>query len=338
MPATIQPKQYNLQFGLFKNESFLRNEQNALASKKQKFLDSIISSNGNGRQKYKRFVSSPIRYAGGKSLGVGFIIELLPNNIQRIVSPFFGGGSVEIACSQYLDLEVVGFDIFDILVNYWQVQINSPDKLFQKLNRLKPDRGTYKKIKDRLNDHWKNRTALSPVNLAAHYYFNHNLSYGPGFLGWPSSVYMNEVRYEKMIKKVREFSPGKLEVKKANFEEVFKKYPSDFFYCDPPYLLGKDSKMFAGIYPQRNFPVHHKGFEHEKLRDLLKKHRGGFILSYNDCGTVRDWYKDYQQYFPVWQYTMGQGEIRIGENRKNGNGDHVKASHEIIIFCPPKKS
>jgi len=33
---------------------------------------------------------------------------------------------------------------------------------------------------------------------------------------------------------------------------------------------------------------------------------------------------------------MGQGETRIGLNRRNGNGNHVKESHEIIIFCPPK--
>jgi DNA adenine methylase len=95
--------------------------------------------------------------------------------------------------------------------------------------------------------------------------------------------------------------------------------------------------MFKGIYPMRNIPVHHNGFPHETLRDLLKNHRGGFILSYNNCPTIREYYKDFQQFFPTWQYTMGQGETRIGKNRKNGNGNHIKESHEIIIFGPPKK-
>jgi len=72
-----------------------------------------------------------------------------------------------------------------------------------------------------------------------------------------------------------------------------------------------------------------------KTLDLLKKHKGGFVLSYNNCKTIRDWYSEYKQYFPKWQYTMGQGETRIGLNRKNGNHNHVKESHEIIIFCPP---
>jgi DNA adenine methylase len=94
--------------------------------------------------------------------------------------------------------------------------------------------------------------------------------------------------------------------------------------------------MFRGIYPMRNIPVHHNGFPHEALRDLLKNHKGGFILSYNNCPTIREYYKDFQQFFPSWQYTMGQGETRIGLNRKNGNGKHVKESHEIIIYGPPR--
>ena len=38
---------------------------------------------------------------GGKSLAVGHIIKSLPP-IKRLISPFFGGGSVEIAIAQKL--------------------------------------------------------------------------------------------------------------------------------------------------------------------------------------------------------------------------------------------
>ena len=140
-----------------------------------------------------------------------------------------------------------------------------------------------------------------------------------------------------MIEKVRDFKFKNLRIYTSDFEEVFEKYPNDFFYCDPPYYLGGDSKMFRGIYPQRNFPIFHNNFKHERLRDLLKEHKGGFILSYNNCSTIREWYKDYKQLFPQWQYTMGQGETRIGKNRIERNTyTNVKESHEIIIFDPPK--
>ncbi|MCX5783907.1 MAG: DNA adenine methylase [Elusimicrobia bacterium] len=311
-------------------------QNNTLAYRKKIFLDRIKSSNPDSRNKYKRVVETPIRYAGGKSLAVGFIIELLPDNIKRLISPFFGGGSVEIACNKYLGLEVVGYDIFDILVNYWNVQINKPNLLFRKLSKLRPDAKTYKQVKEELKKHWKGVKKLSPINLAAYYYFNHNLSYGPGFLGWPSEIYFDKDRYSTMLNKVQNFSAANLEVRCADFEESFKKYPNDFFYCDPPYLLGHGTKMFRGIYPMRNIPVHHNGFNHEKLRNLLKNHKGGFVLSYNNCAAIRNWYSEYKQYFPQWQYTMGQGETRIGKNRQNGNGNHIKQSHEILIYCPPR--
>lgn len=319
-----------------KNLEFNFSTDNAttLAYKKSIFLNSIRSKNENSHWQYKRVVVSPIRYAGGKSLAVGFVIELLPNNIKRLISPFIGGGSIEIACSKYLDLEVIGFDIFDILVNYWKIQINQPKVLFKNLSLLEPNQKTYDEVKTKLKAHWDGKQKLSPLELATCYYFNHNLSYGPGFLGWPSKIYLNKERYKKTLEKVRDFDPKDLKVECLDFEKVFKKYPNDFFYCDPPYLLGEDTKMFRGVYPMRNIPIHHNNFDHEKLRDLLKEHKGGFILSYTNCKTIREWYSEYEQSFPEWQYTMGQGETRIGKYRPNGN--HVKESHEILIFCPPK--
>jgi len=300
------------------------------AERKRVFLAGLKSPSG--KIKYKRYTGAPIRYAGGKSLAAGLIIELMPDDITRLVSPFIGGGSVEVACAAELSLPVVAYDIFDILVNYWREQIKNPVALYDKLLAFNPDQETYKEIKERLKKHWKNEEFMNELDLAAHYYFNHNLSYGPGFLGWPSKIYLDKIKYQSMIEKVKNFPRINLDVKCADFEKAFEEYPKDFFYCDPPYLLGEDTKMFRGIYPMRNIPIHHNGFDHEKLRDLLKDHKGGFILSYNNCARVRNWYKDFNQSFPEWQYTMGQGETRIGKNRKDKSGGYVKESHEILIW------
>lgn len=327
-------KQYNF-FHILENKKITK-EKSILKTKKEVFLNTIKSKNPNSMNKYKRVVVSPIRYAGGKSLAVGYVVELLPNNIKRVISPFFGGGSVEIAINKYLDLEVIGYDIFDILMNYWKFQIENPKLLYEKLKELKPNQETFNKVRLILKDHWEEKIKLDPLTLAVYFFFNFNLSYGPGFLGWTSKIYLDESRYNKMIEKVRDFNQKNLKVGCASFEEVFEKYPNDFFYCDPPYYIGKDSKMFKGIYPMRNIPIHHNGFKHELLGDLLKKHKGGFILSYNDCPTIRECYKEFKRFFPSWQYTMGQGETRIGKNRKENGGNHIKSSHEILIFCPPR--
>lgn len=284
--------------------------------------------------RYSRYQGLPLRYAGGKTLAVGHIIERIPDGVAKMVSPFFGGGSVEIACAKELGMKVLGYDVFEILTNYWQVQISDPDRLADRLSCWKPDAATYRKVKNQLKAHWTGEKKMTDkLELAAHYWFNHNLSYGPGFLGWMSKIYQDPDRTRRLIEKVRSFRCPGLSVRKGDFERVISRHGDSFLYCDPPYYLDGDSKMFRGIYPQRNFPVHHDGFKHETLRDLLLDHKGGFVLSYNDCKTIRDWYTHDCEVSEVkWQYTLGQGETRIGKNRiENGAMHHVKHSHELLI-------
>jgi DNA adenine methylase len=312
-------------------------EGNTLADRKRWFLASLKSPSD--ETKYKRYMSSPLRYAGGKSLAVGLILERIPDDTKRVVSPFFGGGSVEIAIANQLDIPVIGYDIFDILANYWKVQLSKPQALYEQLAEFEPTREEYKVVKDTLKKHWENEKKLNSLELAAHYYFNHNTSYGPHFLGWPSSVYLQKERYQKMIEKVRDFRSPNLRVECASFEDIMEKHRDDFLYLDPPYYLDGDSKTFVGMYPHRNFPIHHKGFRHDLLHQLLLKHRGGFILSYNDCSDIRKkFYKGFDMISPSWQYTFSQGDTRIGENRlRDNNGEYIKKSHELLIWKMPER-
>ena len=297
-------------------------------SSKTLFLDSLRSR---GKYKYSRYKGLPLRYAGGKSLGVGYILEQFPDGLKRLASPFMGGGAVEIASAKELGMRVFAYDVFDVLVNYWQVQLSSGSALADRLEDWAPTKTQYAEIKSRLKAHWTSETPIaSPIELAAHYWFNHNLSYGPGFLGWMSKIYESPERYIRAVKTVRNFRCPTLSVHTGSFEETITRHLNDFLYCDPPYYLD-EGKMFRGIYPQRNFPVHHKGFKHKLLRDLLHNHKNGFVLSYNDCATIREWYADFRILEVQWQYTLGQGETRIGKNRiENGIG-HVKQSHELLI-------
>ncbi len=306
-------------------------EAAALMHPRDAFLDAMRS---HGRYRYRRYNGLPLRYAGGKSLAVGHVIEQLPRSIDHLVSPFFGGGSVEIACSRELGISVRGYDIFDILANYWRVQLSSPHDLAERILKWQPAKTVYAEVKSRLKDHWNGiRLIKDDLELAAHYWFNHNLSYGPGFLGWMSRIYEDPARFERLVDKVRKFKCAGLEVSLGSFENTLPRHRNDFLYCDPPYYLEGNSRMFRGIYPQRNFPIHHQGFDHAQLRDLLHQHRGGFILSYNDCSAIRDWYSDFRILEVEWQYTLGQGETRIGKNRiENGSEHHVKTSHEILVI------
>jgi DNA adenine methylase len=289
-----------------------------------------------------------IRYAGGKSRAIKHITPFV-EDYTTIVSPFMGGGSLEVHWAS-MGKKVIAYDIFDILVNYWNVLLNNPEDLANKMREITPDKKTYNEIKDvlisldktqeMLKD-WKTNyykrdvvISLDDITLAAFYYFNHNCSYGPGYLGWASNVYLTDKKWDGMINNTTNFKCDNLKVLNDSFENSIINHNEEFLYLDPPYFLEKDgdNKMCKGIYPMCNIDVHHSGFNHELLRDLLLNHKGDFVMSYNNCETIREYYKDFEFFFPEWSYSMGNGEKRIGKNRIELNDSKiVKDSHEILI-------
>ena len=350
--------------------------------KEEEYLSIYLSKLKNKEGKYKRLLISPLRYAGGKSKAIGLILENLPKlKEKKIISPFIGGGSFELCASQELDIEVIGYDIFGMLVNFWNVLINNKDDFITELKKfnINKDEFTYNrhvllnywdKIKPKdLNYKTKKKVELKEDDLtlldndkimqAVYYYYNMTLSYGPMFLGWPSSNEIKKDKFERRINKLEKLNLKNLKVECLDFEEVILKHKEDFIFLDPPYYLDGDSKMFKGMYPNCNFAIHHNNFNHKKMCELLKNHTGGFLITYNNCSTIREWYKDYKFEYPEWQYTYGQGETRIGKNRKkddkeddkdnndkeddkdNDNPEdnkkcNVKKSHEIFIICWPQ--
>lgn len=304
--------------------SIFKDFEDSLCSSKINFLNTIATTYG--KNKYKMYLGSPIRYAGGKSRAVGLIVEMIPDDIKKLVSPFMGGGSVEVAAATGLGIEVKGYDVFDVLVNYWNVQIKEPEALYQQLLNFKPTEEVFKEINTTLKRHWTGEEKLNELDLASHYFFNHNLGFGPKFLGYPSVGRLNEKRYTAMLKKVRNFRAQKLDVELLPFDKSIPLHNNDFMYIDPPYFLGGDSKVSGGFYPSSDFPIHHNNFNHELLKDLLLEHRGGFILSYNDCSQIREWYKDFEMTLPEWYNSFS-------DNRKPG-----KEYHELIFYKPPTKA
>lgn len=290
-----------------------------------------------------------LRYAGGKSRAIKKITPFV-EDYDVVVSPFLGGGSLEVYWASN-GKKVVGADIFDVLINFWDNILHRKEEVVEELKRINPTKEDYDRVKESLmktpqvqkmlaswkTDFYKREPEeISPTKLAAYYYFNHNCSYGPGFLGWPSKVYLQEKSWKKQIQNILNFECPNLVANNRRFESTILEAGNELLYLDPPYYLMKDgdNKMFKGIYPMRNIPVHHDSFDHEKLRDMLLDYEGDFVLSYNNCETIRRYYSDFDFYYPEWFYSMGQGETRIGKNRavnEKEQNKHVKESHEILI-------
>lgn len=53
---------------------------------------------------------SLLRYPGGKTRAVDFITKFFPQRLDRLLSPFFGGGSIELAVAAS-GTKVYGYDV-----------------------------------------------------------------------------------------------------------------------------------------------------------------------------------------------------------------------------------
>jgi len=334
------------------NNDFIYKKEN-----EKKYLNDYLKNIKNKNNNFKRIIISPLRYAGGKSKAIGLILNNLPYlKEKKIVSPFMGGGSFELCLSQHLNFNVIAYDIFELLVNFWNVLINNKDEFIKELEKLNITKEDFTYNRHLLLNYWNkikpsnlNYKTIKKVELkkddlclldnnkilqAVYYYYNMTLSYGPMFLGWPSSNEINKEKFKRRIKKLKNMDFKNISINCSDFQDVILKHNKDFLFLDPPYYLDGDSKMFKGMYPNCNFAIHHNNFKHKEMYNLLKNHKGGFFITYNNCSIIREWYKKYIFIYPEWQYTYGQGEKRIGKNRLNKN--NIKKSHEIFIICPPK--
>ena len=82
-------------------------------------------------------IRSPLRYPGGKTRGVEFITQFFPKSLDKLISPFFGGGSIELSVAAKGTL-IFGYDIFSPLVEFWQCLLTQPNELADAVEKYYP--------------------------------------------------------------------------------------------------------------------------------------------------------------------------------------------------------
>ena len=80
----------------------------------------------------------------------------------------------------------------------------------------------------------------------------------------------------------------KVVIENKDFEKLISAQDSEmsFFYCDPPYYSTESYYNNVGFTSE----------DHERLRNVLNKISGKFLLSYNDCPAIRELYRGYEMY------------------------------------------
>lgn len=249
---------------------------------------------------------SVLRYPGGKTRAVPVLEQYLPSELQEIVSPFFGGGSFEFACA-HKDIRVYGSDIFEPLTNFWRYVFEDTDALARRVEAYLPF--SHSKFYDLQKRYM---SLADPLEQAAVFFILNRSSYSGTTLSGGMSP--NFPRFnESSIRRLREFYAPDVSVEHWDFEQAFQKYPDAYMYLDPPYLIDQ------ALYGHKGDM--HNGFDHERLCELLRNRKSGWMLSYNDSPQVQKMYSGFRIEKPKWSYGMA-----------NVKSNHVKSSNELLIF------
>jgi len=239
-----------------------------------------------------------LRYPGGKAKAIKILEQYIPEDTTKIVSPFFGGGSLEFHLASK-GVEVEGYDIFKPIVNFWRAVKHDKHQLVEEIRKLLPiNKEKFSYLQNVLR-HKNDSLFILDHEAAAIFFILNRCSFsGTTLSGGFSQEACNGRLTESSIQRILNFNSSGVEVVCKTFEEVIPNANS-LLFCDPPYYLGKKSKLYG------NSGDTHKNFDHESLAKLLKE-KNNWILCYNDHEYIRELYKDFRIEVPSWNYGMSQ--------------------------------
>ena len=243
---------------------------------------------------------SPLRYPGGKTRAVKQIVPLiLEEKPDTIVSPFLGGGSIELACEE-AGIPVLGYDAFPPLVNFWHHMLTQPEELARRVRRI---RATFNK--DRFY-RYQQREHTNDIASAVRFFALNRASYSGATLSGGYSP--GHARFTTTsANRIAAFRTTQFVVEQASFEQSIAKHPDAFLFLDPPYMIQ------SNLYGKKG--DHHSSFNHRGLADLVVD-REQWIMTYNNCDAVRAHYSGHRIEEAQWAYGMNKS----------------KRSSEVIIF------
>lgn len=254
-----------------------------------------------------------LRYPGGKTRAVKHILEKLPSDPQdTYVSPFFGGGSLELELARR-GMKIIANDKFEPLITFWKQLKHHSQQLRQEVESLLPF------TKDKFHECRSNilNTTVPPLRRAAMYFALNRASFSGATLSGGFSQEACNTRFNHAsISRLTSISPllENIEFYNMDFADFLSSHGNrGTLYLDPPYLLSEGSNRLYG-----NRGDLHELFDHQYLSRILLSPSitKPWVLSYNDTEGIRTLYSQKRIEQAAWSYGMNKS----------------KRSSEVLIF------
>ena len=263
-------------------------------------------------------LKTPLRYPGGKSRACTKMDPYFPDlrNYVEFREPFLGGGSVAIHVSKkYPHLKIWVNDLYEPLVNFWQVLQMFGVELKDELLKYKLSHNDPIKARELFNNSKDiiNKTGSSSIDRSVAFYIVNKCSFS-GLT--ESSSFSPQASNSNFSVRGIEKLPGYSEIishwniNNYSYEYLMTNQVHNdmFMYLDPPYDI-KDN-----IYGKKGSM--HKGFDHDRFAEDCNKYRIDMMVSYNSDQLVKDRFKNWNAAEFDLTYTMRS----VGEYMREQKG------------------
>jgi DNA adenine methylase len=256
---------------------------------------------------------SPLRYPGGKTRACKPLDIILNDHFDiksfnKLISPFFGGGSFEFYIQNNYGLEIIANDKFKPLYNFWNTCKNDNDELCTNLykNIDNVDKDTFTDLREKI------MTEEDNLQQSVMYFIINRCSFSGATLSGGFSLESSKKRFtNSSIDRINQLNLTGFTIYNCDFEEFINKSTNknndenSLLFLDPPYYLEKKSKLYG------NNGDLHENFNHDKLFKImnqLKEKNINWIITYNNCTHIRNLYKDYLILDVNWSYGMNKSK------------------------------
>lgn len=251
-------------------------------------------------------LKTPLRYPGGKSRAIKYLLPKFPKDITEYREPFLGGGSVAIAFTkENPDTPVWVNDLYNPLYTFWCILRDEAQELYECIKGYKEDYDTpelarqlFNEMKIQLNhpetEDFYRAVAFYIINKCSFSGLTESSSFSPQ--ASISNFSMNGI--EKLPKYSELIQNWKI-TNLPYWELMQTPAPvGTFWFLDPPYDI-KDN-----LYGNKGSL--HKGFNHREFHSYMTQGnvKDKWMITYNSNPTLVEWYQGYHQATWDLTYTM----------------------------------
>jgi DNA adenine methylase len=244
-------------------------------------------------------IKSPLRFPGGKSRAIAQMLPLVPD-FEEYREPMVGGGSLFLALKQKFPLRRYWInDINYELYCFWKVAQECADALADAVHKVRQNTTDGRALFYRLLEQYGQG---SEFERAVRFFVLNRITFS-GTVdsgGYSEQAFHNRFTHSA-VERIRPLG-NLLRGVKITCEDyapvVQQKGEKVFIYLDPPYYSVAESRLYG-----RRGELH-LSFDHERLREILGQIPHKWLLTYDECGYIRERYANYTQLRWTLQYGM----------------------------------